>query len=366
MKSNYRTVIPVLGLLLLVCHPARAQVYTETNRISRSFPLKPATSVEVTNKYGKLHLITWEKDSVKFDVEFTVRTSTPSRLKKIKDNVDIEFTSTDYYITAETAFRSRYYDFLDEIKNLTEAIFPSDNQVTINYTVYLPERVNIKINNKYGDIYAGDLEGYIRIHLSNGDLKVNRLLGQVDLELSQCDARISMLENATCTFNFVEAEITECDRMTLNSLASKITIEKAGDFRLDSRRDDIHLEKAARITGESYFTDYWIGELEKEVNLNLKYGNLNIENIKKQFTNLQLGSDYTDLNLYFEKGSSFQFSLQQQGTTLRFPTGFVIEEEKILDEDKKESLVTGHLGSMKAASRINGNTLKGSLTMILK
>ena len=60
----------VLGIWLF---PANALAqFTETKQIHRKFKVTPETRVEISKKYGKVEINTWEKDSVVFDIKIRV------------------------------------------------------------------------------------------------------------------------------------------------------------------------------------------------------------------------------------------------------------------------------------------------------
>jgi len=366
VKSVYRGTLAALGLLIASISPSYAQLYSESDRIVKSFLLHPSSSVELNNKYGKVHLINWDYDSIRIEIDLNIQSTSPARLKKIRSNIDFEFIETGYYITAETIFRSRYYDFFDEIKNLTETIFPSDNQVLINYTVYLPEKVSIRVNNKYGDLYAGDLDGDLKISLSNGKLKANRLSGRITLDLNQSEAVVNYLGNATCSMNFAEIEVKECKKASVSSLSSRITMENVEELRLDSRRDRVYLTRVGRLYGESYFSDFWIRNLLNETDLKIKYGDFNVDHIDKHFARLVMTTEYADINLFLEKGTSFRTDIESRDTYIYLPDKLNVAEEKVLDQEKNYRILSGFLGESSPAARISLNSHKGSIRLSVR
>ena len=47
---------------------ATAQDHTEKRSVSRTYPATRETTLEVQNKYGKIQVLTWERDSVLIEV----------------------------------------------------------------------------------------------------------------------------------------------------------------------------------------------------------------------------------------------------------------------------------------------------------
>jgi hypothetical protein len=46
--------------------------FTETKQIQKQFKVAPETRIEISNKYGKVELNTWDKDSVVIEVKIRV------------------------------------------------------------------------------------------------------------------------------------------------------------------------------------------------------------------------------------------------------------------------------------------------------
>ncbi|HBH47389.1 MAG TPA: hypothetical protein DDX98_02035, partial [Bacteroidales bacterium] len=75
---------------------SRAQVYSE--QLIKEYHINQKSTVEVHNKYGKVHVVSWDKDSVKFEIDLRISASDNKKLNKLKNNITFDFTSTNYYI----------------------------------------------------------------------------------------------------------------------------------------------------------------------------------------------------------------------------------------------------------------------------
>ena len=49
------------------------------------------------------------------------------------------------------------------------------HRVEINYYINVPEYLNLKIENKYGDVYMEEYNGDFSVSVSNGSFKANSL-----------------------------------------------------------------------------------------------------------------------------------------------------------------------------------------------
>ena len=103
------------------------QTIEKSRSVTESFKITPETEIEILNKYGNIHIIPWEKDSVKFEIELMVRGTKQSKVDKSFDYVEFDFKTTKYYIIAQTLFAGKS-SFWSDVSDLTGAIFNSSTK----------------------------------------------------------------------------------------------------------------------------------------------------------------------------------------------------------------------------------------------
>ncbi len=89
-----------------------------------------------------------------------------------------------------------------------------------------------------------------------------------------CDATINRISEGHIDASFSEVMIGESKDLSINSVSSRFDLEKAEKVNTDSRRDKFFIGKVRSLKGTSYFTDFRIDEMEKEINLVTKYGSI--------------------------------------------------------------------------------------------
>lgn len=366
ITMNYKTILFPVVLFLLSVNFLQAQSFTESKRIERIFPVSSSTSVEIINKYGKIHIMSWKKDSVGIDIELTVKSDNLSKLNNIMDNIDFDFTSTDYYVIAETEFGRRYNSLFESIKDLAETIIPSDNVVEINYTVQVPKSIELKINNKYGDVYIDDHAGDLRLNLSNGDLKANELTGNTAINIEIGDGVINYIQDGKLDIAYSEFEVKRAEKLNLFCRSSKVDIGEVNDLTLNSRRDKLFINSTKTLYGETYFSDVYVYDLTSELNFTMKYGSLNMDYIQPGFSFLNINSNYTDINLTFDSGCSYMVDVNHTNAPFTYPEKLGVIEEKVIDEDEKEMNTYGKIGNAETSSKVRVTALKGTITIIHK
>ena len=93
-KMNYKNII-LLIVLTLIGPLSMAESYKEIRNVSQSIKTNEETKINVTNKYGSISINTWEKDSVRFEIELIISGTNKSKVEKLGNNIDFEFSGDE-------------------------------------------------------------------------------------------------------------------------------------------------------------------------------------------------------------------------------------------------------------------------------
>jgi hypothetical protein len=354
---NYKRLVFLLLLALLFIAALKAQLYTR--KVSKAYKINSSTTVDIYNKYGKVHIVTWDTDSVKFEVNLRIKANSESRLLKLKENISFDFTGTDYYVIAKTMLGSKSGGVFTDLMDIAGTFISSENQVNIDYLVFLPRYANLKVENKFGDIYTDDLDGTVNIILSNGDLKTNSLNGNTTISISSGDGVVNSVRDGKVIVSYSDFYIKSANKLYIDSRSSKINIDQVDFLKLNSRRDKVYIQLINDLYGDSYFSDFTVHKLNNELNYNFKYGNLSIGIINRWFSFININSEYTDLDLIFEKGSVYAIDISHyQDVILNFPVQLAKTEDKVLSDEEKLLSTYGKIGYGNTSSKVKINAPK--------
>ena len=313
---------------------ASAQDHTDKRSVSRSFPASLETTLEVQNKYGKIQVVTWDKDSVSVDVEMFLTESSSSKLRKLKEGIKIDFTGSNTYIIAKTVIESESGRLASELKSISNTITGINKRIEINYMVHVPAYLDVVIINKFGDIYMDDLEGQVDIELSNGVLKANRLAGNSSIKLSFANGMIKSLGSSTMKLSYSDMVLNEVSQLDVSSKSSKLNVDSVTVLKISSRRDKLFFKKVEYFYGKSNFSQVWIYDFLRESDVYMKYGKLTIEHVMPDFSKIYVESEYTDVTLSFDREASLGFDiLHHEKSVLRLPGSEVLAEESFDGKD---------------------------------
>jgi len=360
IAMNYKSIL-AFNLALLIFGSLSAQNDSEVRNFIKTVPVSEETSLEISNKYGTIHVTPWSKDSAYIRAEVKAFASSQTKLRKMYDGITINITDTKYKVRAETDFTQSINMLFERFKGMTSKLISYDSRVEINYYVNIPEYLNLKIDNKYGDVYMENNSGDCSVSVSNGSFKANSIGPGSSITLSFCDATINSIASGDLDASFSEVSIGNTGDISINSISSRFDIREATMISLESRRDKFFIGNIEELKGNSYFTDYNIDNLKKKLDLTTKYGNINADNIEKEFETITINSGYTDISLEFDQESSYSLDIRHINAFLVLPDRNITIEKKALNEDKKEYMTYGSTGKNPGASKLNIDANRGNI-----
>jgi len=351
----------IYGTLLI------AQTVKENRRLIRTYKLTPAMLVEVNNKYGSIEIEYWDVDSVRFVINFEMKAKSQEKLKKLEKLINFNFAGSDEYIRATTNVGTGGGDIKSEFDNLTNAIGTIGSEVVIDYVVYVPVSNRLKLKNSFGNIFMGNVKTNLDIELSHGDLRIGEVINYSSINLKFGKAIIQSLSESKIDCQFANLNIEKCNRLTLVSKSSTIDINSINDLNINSKRDVISINQANVVNGSIYFTKLTIYQFIRNMNIETKFGALNLEMINKTFDNIQINSSYTDIMFIFQTGSNFQFVLTHNELSFTYPTDKAILNTLLVNKEMKQYKTSGEFGNtVISGPKVNILASKGSLKILFR
>ena len=350
MKNQYKQIrYFVAQFSLIICiafllpYHVMAQ-FTDTKEIKKEYKVTPETRIEITNKYGKVELNTWDKDSVIINIKIKVEEKKLSKLEKSMEEIDFDFTSSQHFLVARTTVGENRSTLEKELLKFKESLLQSDGNVEINYIVWLPKTNNLRVENKFGDIFIDDYAGEVDIDLSNGNLKSHDFSGKTIIALSFADATINKIKSGRLDCNYSDLYIRDAGSLQIQSKSSTFEILEVKELDMDSRRDKFRVRLADLVEAEGSFSNFRFNELTDRLTLRADYGDLDIEKTAPDFSNIYIESKSTDINLYFNIESNFGFEITHMKSEVDLCREITVDEEKILDGKENKVQLLGNYG----------------------
>ncbi len=359
---NYRK-YKIALLFIMLSASLLAQPFSEKRTFRKSVKADRDMTLDVRNKYGTIHLTPSASDSVKITVEIEASASSRDKIGKMLEGINVNITETDFLIIAQTEFTQTLNMLLEDFKGMTNKIFQYDSRVQINYFISAPEYMNLRIDNKFGDVYMESCTGNTSITISNGSLKANSIRNAHDLNLSFCDATIASIGDAIIDASFSELTIGESGSLKINSVSSKFELKKTDQISTESKRDKFFIRTMTSLHGTAYFTDFRIDKLTGDIDLVTKYGSLNADLIEKGFKAVNINSGYSDVYLTFDPAASYKLEIRHANTILSLPETNAEIEKKPVNEENREYISFGSVGKNPRNTNVTIDATRGKVSI---
>lgn len=342
----------------------QAQEYEKSRKLSQTFPATSETSVQIINKYGNIHILPWDNDSIRFDVSIKVVANKQSKVEKTFENIEIEFSETSYYVIAQSVFGNKKSPFWSDVTDFTSSMLNSGSNAQIDYTVYIPTDIEFSLDLKFGNLYMTDHNAKCQITISNGDFRGGNF-SELELDHSFGNVVLDTLRSGSANLSYTELRLEHAGDVRIESKSSKPSINSSESLKIKSQRDTWHFKNAGLINGETSFSHIEIEELNGDIILNTNYGSMRIDSYGGGFSMMNLVASYTDINMIFSGIPDYFLQVYyDRKTRMIYPKNPPLFVEKELEEEDK-LLLSGTIGNTSAETpRIKVNIKGGSVNII--
>lgn len=211
---NYKSIFIII-VLAFSSHIICAQQVTDSRMYGKSFKVSQRPVLDISNKYGNIHISHSKADSIAIRVEVTASSNDESRLNKMMSDVDISMTMTNETVRAQTILGKNVITLFESFKSLTKSIINYESRLQIDYFVECPSSTILRLNNSYGDVYIGETTPELTLTMSNGALDADVIRNAVSVDLTFCKADIRTIEKGRLSAMFGELTIREAKDLSL-------------------------------------------------------------------------------------------------------------------------------------------------------
>ena len=372
MKLAYKAgFLLFLGCLLASTATASDRPSQEFSKsIKKEFAISSNGTAAMYNQYGKIDVKTWQQNRVKVEVTITVEARNESDAQKVFDRIKVEFEDRADYVKAETLIESSQNSWWN---------WGSDkSEFSIDYEVFVPRSLQLDLQNKYGDVYVGEMDGQGEVRVKYGNFRLEGFNNDLELELAYGNGAVVKAKDINADLSYGKLTMEQVRDLVVDSKYSMLTIEQCNDLRSSSkydtyeigalhelrsegRYDNLRIGKAENLFVNSRYTDLKIERIANSADLDLQYGGVNIGEIAKGFSEVRLIGRYTDYKVRVEDGASYQLEATGDYAGIIYPQNMNITYEK--DKGTYHE-VEGHIGAKGARSVIKARLDYGGLKVV--
>ena len=327
LKYRYLALFALLAITQAIMLPATGQ------KVSRSFnelfTLTAQGSLEVENRYGSIDILNWENNEISVEVEVTVHHPDRDIAEKQLSHVNIEFSRQENDVKAITVIDQRVREqWLRWFSSGRE-----ETKIMINYTVHVPVETNLRITNRYGDIFINEARGHTFVDLMYGSLQANSIIRDNTRPLSEINlaystrTTISEADWLQVNMRYSDLTVNRCRALVVTSQYSKVNVDQASSIVTESRYGEFSLGNINNFVAESAYTNYAINHIGSTLDVQSRYGNVRIGSIAAEFSKLRFDSRYGNLRAGIDPDASYRINASGSYGQVQIPPGQRINRE---------------------------------------
>ncbi len=322
--------------------------------IEKSFSVSPNATLKIDNTYGNVDVITWEKNTIDFDIIIRVSGNNEDKVEDRFDRIDVEFNATNDMVSAKTIIGKNKSNWWNWGKKM-------NLKLEINYVVKMPMTNNVNISNDYGYITLDKIEGQATLNCDYGKITTKELMAE--------NNSISFDYSRGCYFEYINSgkinadyssfTVSKAKNIQLNADYTKSNIEVVENIVYNCDYNALTIEKANSVEGNGDYLSLRLGDVYKNVSIKADYGSIKIDKMSANAGNIEIQSDYAGISIGYEPGYNFNFEFNMEYGSLRNTDDFNFIKKRIKSSEKYYS---GYYGNANSGNKIYINSEYGSVS----
>jgi len=328
--------------------------HTKEKKINKEFSVNSDATLKISNSYGNLDIVTWNENRIVMEITITTNGNDEDKVQKKLDEITVNFSASSALVSAETHFN----------KNRSKSWWKwnSNNKVNmkVNYVVKMPITNNVNLNNDYGSINLGKLEGRATINCDYGKITTEELMAD-DNVLSfdyTNGSYFSYVKSGKVNADYSSYTIGKSKTLDINADYSKSTVEVAEDVTYNCDYGSITVDKVNNFTGSGDYVTLKLGDVYKNASVKAEYGSIRIDKLHNSVENVTIHSDYAGIKIGYDSSFNFNFEFDLEYAGLSGDDDFDFTKKKV---ESSKKYYTGNYGGSNSKGKVIINSEYGGV-----
>jgi hypothetical protein len=334
--KNSRTSIRIFvsgflaSLFILAALTLSAEDYTKTYK--EKYPVEKGAVLNIVNKFGNVHCQVWEESSVSITVTVKVDASSQEKADKVFDKISVQLSGSATRIDGTTTVGS--------INN---------SEFSIDYDIMMPKWINIDLDNSFGEIYTGTVDGTVKINLEYGSMDAEAFNGTgSDITLKFSEGEVETVKGGKVNVEYGGFEAGTTGNLEIVSRFSHVKIDGIDNLNLDSQYDEITIGQAGQVIAISRFSGMEYEGITGNFEFDVEYGDMTISRIGAGFGTGKIRNSFANADLKFDPKSAFTVDAEMEFGDMDYPKSNSSVSKQT--EGYTTNLYKGRIGSASTAS----------------
>lgn len=300
-----------------------AAAYQEEKVIEKVYRIDGKDRLSIDNRYGIIKVNNWNRNEFKVVVHIKVGESSERRAQEALDRVSIDDSKVGNEVRFKTSIspaESGWFSALTGSRN---------QELSVNYEIFIPAGNELKLANQYGAIETGDREGKLNVSVRYGSLKTGKLnaatnliaasysnvnvgsANGVDISVSYGGLNLGEVNHATVSLSYsgkgkiaqvneavdislryssgfsigLGPNIKQADIAASYSSALSVSPAKAAHFNFDAaisygnlnHGPSLIINQADNRSNSKKYSGFWNKSSQNNVSINARYGSVTLK-----------------------------------------------------------------------------------------
>ena len=343
MKRLLFLVIVLLGVM-------NAWAEEGSKEFKKSFPADAIDELTVTNRYGNID-IKQEGNEFSITTSVWVEAKNKAKVDEILEYISITAKEQGGVLNVETLFQ----------KDMSLRQMFAGVTVSVDYHIKVPKGKKVRLVCTEGGASVADFVGDMSVEIVSGNFKANSVTGgELSVKQNKGEFDVEKLENVIAEFKYCKVKIGEGKDMKLDCTSTTLQLMEANKLSLKTSGGTCYLGMVEDMDGTSFYTKYEVQDIGGSLNMDMRWGELNVRNVNFSFASVNVKGSATKVGLTFMEGCGYTLELtRNKNLKVDLPQGVTLENKPTAD--KNILFETGFIGNKKYAGKVNLNLSGGSL-----
>lgn len=355
--------------------------YEHSSFYTRNYDLdvKGKNKFIINNSHGDIDIRSTDKEKISINCDINIKHNDEEYVEGILDQI-VEIKDLKEAIEVKTKGDRRFYDR----KNIVG--------INVSYFIEIPKGIEVKVDNRYGDIYVEGINevatienGYGEIEIKNIGNKLNIINSYGDIEIENVKGNskivnehgkvkaVNIDKNLEIETSYDNVEVAKIngdvyiknghDKIEVDDVRGSLTIDSeycdietsniGKDADIEGSHGDMKLENiVGNVKIDSKYDEIYLSEAYKEINIMGLHSDIRVENSKEIKDYVKITTEYGDVDLRVSKEQKGEFILFSTDDEIDTNLDLTIEEEG--RGEKVNEVITGGEGKFDIEAR-NGD-----------
>lgn len=352
---KYAAVLLLVAPMVLSANDGKIKgKYTKEKTIKKEYDVNSDALLKINNSYGNLNLTSWNEDRIVIEVHIKTSGNNEEKVQNKLDNINIDFEATRSMVSAKTIFNKNKSSWGWNWGN-------NNVNMQINYTIKMPIKNSVHLNNDYGNIIIDRVDGHAKINCDYGRLEIGELRGRnnyLNFDYTS-KSSIGYINSGEIIADYSGFTIEKAGNLKVNADYTNATIHQMENLQYTSDYGNIEVGEANNIEGNGDYINVKLGTVHGNVDVSADYGSLRIKNMAEDAGNMRINSDYTGVKIGYSPNYHFDFEIRTEYASVSGKDEFEIN---ISTEKSNNRYYKGYHGSANSGNSVSIDSEYGGVS----